>query len=125
MGSSEEMHADFQRTLTFPAYYGKNLHALNDSLGDLAVPDEGGFALALVQFDKYTKGPGTAAIPSGCTQAEIVLEVLARASRRFLLSGRRFLTLVQTDDARIRFDNLGCVSAIWNRREWLNKNRGL
>lgn len=123
--SSEEMHAEFQRTLTFPDYYGKNLDALYDTLSELAVPDEGGFAIVLLKFDKYASGPGAAAKPSGRAQSEIVLDVFARTSRSFLLTGRRFLTLVQTDDARIRFDDLSCVSATWNRREWLNKNRGL
>lgn len=123
--SSEEMHADFQRTLNFPGYYGRNLDALNDCLGDLAVPDAGGTALALSRFDAYAKGPGAAPLASGRPEAEIVLDLLARASRFFLLTGRRLLTLVQTDDPRVWFESLGCVHADWNRREWLNKNRGL
>ena len=123
--STEEMHADFQRTLSFPAYYGRNLDAFNDCLGDLPVPDTGGMAVALTRFDAYAKGPGATPIASGRPEAEIVLDLLARASRHFLLTGRRFVTLVQTDDPRTRFDSLGCVSAHWNQREWLNKNRGL
>jgi hypothetical protein len=123
--SSEQMHADFQRTLNFPGYYGRNLDALNDCLGDLAVPDTDGTALALSRFDAYAKGPGATPLASGRPEAEIVLDLLARASRFFLLTGRRLLTLVQADDPRLRFESLGSVHAEWNRREWLNKNRGL
>lgn len=123
--SREEMHADFQRALKFPDYYGKNLDALNDCLRDLSVPDAGGIGLALTRFDAYAKGPGAEILGSGRPEAEIVLDILAGVSRYFLLTGRRFLTLTQTDDPRVRFDNLGGVATIWNRREWLNKNRGL
>jgi Barstar (barnase inhibitor) len=123
--SSEEVHADFQTTLSLPAYYGKNLDALNDCMDDLAVPDVGGIAIALSRFDAYAKGQGAAPIASGRLESEIALDILARASRFFLLTGRRMLTLVQTDDPRIQFDSLSCVGAVWNWREWLNKNRGL
>jgi hypothetical protein len=123
--TSEEMYADFERTLAFPTYFGRNLDALDDSLGDLPVPDVGGIAFALTHFDAYAKGAGAALLPSGRPEAEIVLDILAGTSRNFLLTGRRFLTLVHTDDPHARFDSLGCVSARWNQREWLNKNRGL
>ncbi len=123
--STEEMHTDFQRTLSFPAYYGRNLDALNDCLSDLPVPDVGGIALVLSRFDAYTKGPGATTVGSDRPEAEVVLDLLARASRYYLLTGRRLLTLVQSDDPRIRFDGLACVFAGWNQREWLNKNRGL
>jgi Barstar (barnase inhibitor) len=124
--SSEVMHADFARTLSFPSYYGKNLDALHDCLEeDLFVPDVGGVALILDRFDVYAKAQGTTLIPSGRAEAEVLLDILARATRYFLLTGRRLLTLVQSDDPEIRFDKLACVFADWNRREWLYKNRGL
>jgi hypothetical protein len=121
--SSEEMHTDIQRTLNLPTYYGKNLDALNDCLSDLQVPDVGGIALVLSRFDVYAKGSGAAPVGNGRPEAEVVLDLLARGSRYHLLTGGRILTLVQTDDPRIRFDGLACVFADWNRREWLNKNR--
>lgn len=123
--SSEDMHTDLQRALAFPAYYGKNLHALNDCLGDLQVPEDGGTALALIRFDRYIEGPGGVGLASGRSEAEGVLDMFARASRFFMLTARHFITLVQTDNPRTHFDSLACVSACWNRREWLNKNRGL
>jgi hypothetical protein len=123
--STEAMHTDFERMLNFPAYYGRNLDALNDCLSHLPVPDVGGIALVLNRFDAYAKGPGAAPAGSGRPEAEVVLDLLARASRYYLLTGRHLLTLVQTDDPHTRFDDLACVFADWNRREWLKKNRGL
>lgn len=124
-GSSEEMHSELQRTLSFPPYYGRNLNALNDCLTDLPVPDAGGTVLILRQFDVYMKGAGADPLASGRPEAEGVLDVLTGASRYFLLTARRFLILVQTDDAHTHFERLGCVAAQWNQREWLNKDRGL
>ena len=122
--SSKVMHADLARRLSFPPYYGHNLDALHDCLEeDLSVPDLGGVALILSGFDVYAKALGAALLPSGRSEAEAILDILARATRYFLLTGRRFLTLVQSDDSQIRFDRLACVFADWNRREWLYKNR--
>src|ERR1700730_17543317 len=46
--SSETMHADFARRLSFPPDYGRNLDALHDCLEeDLFVPDVGGVVLIL------------------------------------------------------------------------------
>jgi len=124
--SSEVMHADFARTLSFPSYYGRNLDALHDCLeDDLFVPDIGGVALVLNRIDTYVKAHAATLKPIERTEAEIILDIFARATRYFLLTGRRFLTLLQSDDPQIRFDKLACVIADWNRRERLYKNRGL
>jgi|SRR5271156_1594948 len=124
--SDKEMHGEFAQVLSFPAFYGKNLHALNDSLDDLAVPEVGGVALALIRFDAYAAGPGSDCVAAGGrSRAEILIDIFAGASRYFMLTGRRFLTLVQTDDPETCLGKLGGTSAVWNSKEWLNKNRGL
>jgi len=123
--SEEQMHDSLKSSLSFPDYYGKNLNALNECLwDDLIVPEAGGLVLVLNHYDCFAR-----AIQfndsEGRSFAQIVLHVLARAVRYHMLFGRRLLILVQSDDPRIRFDNLAAVSAAWNPREWLNKNRGL
>jgi hypothetical protein len=123
--TSAGMHADFERMFRFPSYYGHNLNALDECLQELSVPEAGGIAIVLNRFDAFSKGPGAPPPPSGRPEAEIVLDILARTSRHFLLTGRRFLTLVQSDDPGIQFAKLGGYSAQWNEREWLDKNRGL
>ena len=118
--SEAEMHESLSEKLSFPPYYGKNLNALNDVMGDLDVPDVGGIALVFDRYDKFVHGAGAA---SGV--AEVVLDIVSRTSHDFLLTGRRFLTLVQSDDPHLSFPSLGGRAPDWNRREWLNSHRGL
>ena len=115
--SELSMHDELSSVLGFPAYYGRNLDALNECMSeDLAVPDVGGLALCLRRFDQFA---------SRFTSAHAVLNIFANASRAQLLRGRRLLVLLQSDDPRASFTGLGGISAQWNRHEWLFSNRGL
>jgi RNAse (barnase) inhibitor barstar len=108
------MHRDFAATLAFPDYFGKNLDALNDCIGDLEGARR---AIVLRRFDAFAK------VHPDVAQA--VLDILAVNSRRFLLDGTRLVILVQSDDPRIAFDPVGACPVGWNPKEWLNANRGL
>jgi RNAse (barnase) inhibitor barstar len=108
------MHRDFAATLAFPDYYGHNLDALNDCIGDLEGPRR---LIVLRRFDAFAKDHRNV--------AQAVLDILAVNSRRFLLDGTRLLVLVQSDDPRIVFDPVGATPVHWNGKEWLNANRGL
>lgn len=123
--SERQMHDALKANLSFPAYYGNNLNALDECLwDDLIVPEAGGLVLALKHYDQFTRTvPGNPAYEKKV--AEIVLDIFARAVRYHMLFGRRLLILLQSDDPRIQFDRLGGTPASWNPREWLNKNRGL
>ncbi|HEV2276242.1 MAG TPA: barstar family protein [Acidobacteriaceae bacterium] len=123
--SDEAMYTEFQRSLSFPGYFGKNLDALNDSLSEMAVPENGGMALVLSGFDVYAKGCGGAPMQSGRTRAGVLLDILARNSRYFLLTGRRMVVLVQSNDPLMHFEQLGGSSTRWNGREWLNHDGDL
>jgi hypothetical protein len=124
--SESAMHDDLAQRLSFPAYYGSNFDAFNDCIkNDLPVPDAGGITLILNRFDLFVAGAGATQWPSSKTGAQILLDILAGASRYYLLTGRRFMTLIQSDDPKLRMEKLGCSHLSWNRREWLNKSRGL
>jgi RNAse (barnase) inhibitor barstar len=134
--SEEKMHDSFKVELSFPDYYGRNLNALNDCMwSDLSVPDVGGLVLVLNHYDQFAKAAQieyehfAKAIEIDHSDkrnaADIVLDVFVRASRYHMLFGKRLMTFVQSDDPRIRFDDLDRVSADWNSREWFKKNRGL
>ncbi|MGD0939120.1 MAG: barstar family protein [Terracidiphilus sp.] len=117
--SEEQMHIELKSGLSFPDYYGKNLDSLNDSMReDLAIPDEGGLVLVLRRYDHFAKAAqiGTADLR---TFAEMVLDNFARAVRYHILFGRRLIIILQSDDPRVRFENLAPVAADWNPREWL------
>jgi hypothetical protein len=124
--SDKALHESLKAALSFPDYYGKgSFDGLNDVVTDIEVPDDGGVALVLTSYDLYASGPGAALAGSGKSHSWIVLDILSGASHAFILSGRRFLTLIQSNDPRMHYESLGGHAAVWNWREWLHKNRGL
>ncbi len=105
------MHVSLEAALSFPAYYGKNLDALDECIQeDLAMPDVGGLVLVLYHYDQFAR----ANLGVGSNQksiAEVVLDIFARAVRYHMLFGRRLLILVQSDHSRIQFARLGGIAA--------------
>ena len=123
--SEEQMHISLRSGLSFPDYYGKNLDALNDCMWeDLVIPDEGGLVLVLHRYDHFAKAVQISTADAR-SFAELVLDNFARAVRYHMLFGRRLIIILQSDNPRIRFENLAPVAADWNPHEWLAKNRGL
>jgi RNAse (barnase) inhibitor barstar len=111
-----EMHRTFAARLEFPDYYGHNLDALDECMGDLDVPEVGGLAVVLWGFDGFLRR---------FPRAWHILDIIAHASWHHLLYGRLLLGLVQSDDARLSPEPVGARPVMWNPREWLNKDRGL
>lgn len=110
-------HDAAKSALAFPSYYGKNLASWIDCVAELAVPDESGMAIVFRRYDAFAR-----AQPQF---AQTLLDSLETTSRRFLLTGRRLLALVQSDDPRIRFERVGAMPVTWNPREWLDSDRGV
>ena len=109
--SQTSMHEALASALSFAAYYGNNFDVLHECMSqDLAVPRTGGFVLALRRFDRFA---------TAIDIARTLLNILAIASRYHMLSGRRFILLIQSDDPSMSFTGLGGVNAEWNRKEWL------
>ena len=103
--------------LAFPDYYGQNLDAFSDCLSDIEVPIDSGTAIVLLRYDRFVAvDPDT---------AHAILDIFSRRARQHMLFGRRLPILVQTDDPKLSFGPLAPTHAGWNRREWLDKNRGL
>ena len=112
-----EMHEALSSGLEFPGYYGRNLSALNDCIGDIEIPEEGGRVLVFNKYDSFA-----ARFPD---VAWSVLDIIEVNARRLLLFGRRLIVLVQSDDPEISFNRVGGWPVIWNRREWLKSSRNL
>jgi hypothetical protein len=115
-----DMYVDTAKQLTFPEAevnadpFGPFLDAMYDRLTDAQPPEDGGLLIVLDNLLDYQHSP------------EAVLDVYARASRRWLLFGRRFLILARVDDPRFTGPaDLGSTPARWNPREWLDKSRAL
>jgi RNAse (barnase) inhibitor barstar len=115
--SLEIMHSDLAGGLGFPDYYGRNPDALNDCLGDIAVPDNGGRALVFRNFESFAGHQRDT--------ADVLLDIVARVAWRKLMVGGRLLGLVQSGDPRLELAAVGSHSVLWNPREWLNSKRGL
>ena len=110
------MHEALSSRLEFPGYYGSNLDALNDCIGDIEIPDESGRVLVFNKYDSFAaKFPHV---------AWSVLDIMETNSRLLLLFGKRLIILVQSDDPRISFEPVGGRAVSWNRSEWLNRSRG-
>lgn len=113
--TADAFHGDVQRVLGFPSYYARNLAAWIDSVAEIQVPDESGTVLVFRRYDSFAKAQPQL--------AQTVLDSIESTSRRFLLTGRRFMALVQSDDPRIRFERVGAMPVTWNPREWLDADR--
>ncbi len=110
--------------LDFPAYFGRNLDALNDCLRDVAVGDYGwradtatGLVLVLTTFDRFAAADGRT--------AQVLLDSFADQARRAMLLGNRLMCLVQSNDPSLAFEPVGAMPVTWNDAEWLDAKRGL
>lgn len=115
--SAADLHEDVQRTLSFPAQYARNLAALVDCLSELKISEDGGMAVVIRHFEKFARHEPAL--------ATAVLEALESTSRHHLLFGRRFLAMIQSDDATVRFAPVGARPVVWNPREVSPSHRGL
>jgi len=114
---SRAFHDDVKRVFAFPSHYSNNLASFVDSLAELEIPTGGAVAVQIRRYDRFAK-----------TESHLawsVLDALETTSRRLLLTGRRLLTLVQSDDPRIKFERVGAMPVNWNPREWLETDRGI
>lgn len=120
-GSDDEMYSELSHVLRFSEWWGRdwgrNLDALADCLTDLPISGTGA-ALVLHRFDGYANGSGSAFVANERTRAWALLDVLAQTSRFFLVSGKRLVILVQTNDREMKLEPLAPVWPVWNRREW-------
>ena len=119
------LHESLKNSLSFPEYYGNNLDALDEVIVEIEVPESGGVAIVFRNYDAYPSASNTTPAGTRANQAEIILGILSRASHELLLTGKRFFTLIQSNDPTMHYENLGCKAALWNWREWLLKDRGL
>jgi RNAse (barnase) inhibitor barstar len=120
---TDDMHRKLASALDFPSYYGRNLNAFSDCLSDVATGDYGvppgatGLVLVLLGIEVF------AASHRGTAQA--LLNVFAVEARNAALIGSRMMCLVQSNNAKLRFEPVGATEVMWNDAEWLNADRGL
>lgn len=110
--TKEEFHKIIKKNLKFPDYYGENMPAFSDCLmSDLSIPEDGGVAIVLRGFDEYYRVEED--------YAHEILERLEQCSRRQMIFGNRFLTLIQIDDKSMLLKEVGRHSIVWNLDEFI------
>lgn len=121
--TEQDMHRAIAAALYFPEYYGNNLDALNDCLGDVAcyggyddAVEGAGLVLSFTDYDRFA-----AACPKA---AQAVLDIIADEARRAAVLQRRFFVLVHSNNPDIRFEPVGAMPVMWNSDEWADSNRG-
>lgn len=102
--SEREMHDALRTGLRLPDHTSHNFDALSYSLTDAPVPDRSGLMLALDNF-------------TDANRSDTLLDVLAGASRWWLLFGRILGALLRTDDATYDGGKVGATPLNWNVRE--------
>jgi RNAse (barnase) inhibitor barstar len=107
--SEADFHDAASRTLGFPDYYGRNLDAFNDCLCGIEVPEHGGTVLVFLAFDVLHR--------LSPERAWHILDIVARWSRFFLLTGRRLMALIQTEDPGLRIEPVGARPVLLNGDE--------
>ncbi|MEX0968596.1 MAG: barstar family protein [Bacteroidia bacterium] len=108
-------HQELKNGLDFPAYYGENLDALNDCLGDLNPTDQKGLVIVFRHFDNIAT--------TDKEWCEGLLDVITEQSRQWLLTNKRLIGLIQSDDPDLSFSKLGGLNPTWNGEEWIDDKR--
>lgn len=111
----KNVHQKLKDALSFPDYYGENLNAFEDCLTDMYNKTYRGLILVFRRYDSFVEEDGKF--------AEAILDIIARQSRVWLLTGQKLIGLIQSDNPDLDFPELGGTSPSWNGIEWLNENR--
>jgi len=117
----EALHRDFAAELGFPAYYGNNMNALADCLGNVAHGDygwhieSGGLAVSIRGFAPFARRDPEL--------ATLAAKKFVMASREALIFGHRLVWLLHVDDVSFRLPSVGCIQVPWNGEEWLAAGR--
>ena len=119
LDSVEGFHFEARLKLGFPESYEPTVASLRDALSKLAISESGGMALILPGIERIA-----AEDRNGLQE---ILEVIFDLSHRFLLTGRRFLALLQSDDPELDYlgDSVAESLIGWNSREAEGWTRGL
>ena len=108
-------HHNLKVALNFPDYYGENLNAFNDCLGDLYNKRYKGLILVFRHFDNF--------VEEDRNFAEGILDIISHQSRIWLLTGQKLIGLIQSNNPDLDFPELGGISPSWNSAEWYNSSR--
>lgn len=108
-------HEKLRSSLNFPDYYGGNLDAFKDCIGDIHNPRYSGVVIVFRQFDQFLNNAGKS--------AETILDIISVESRLWLLNGQKLIALIQSNNPNLELPKLGGASPNWNASEWFDDDR--
>lgn len=113
--TAKNFHKKAKEAFSFPDYYGENLDAFNDCLGDMLNPKNRGLLIILRNFDDFAA--------HNASLTENLLDIISITSRRWLLSGSFLIGAIQSNDPDLDFNALGGIKPFWNANEWFDDER--
>ncbi|QDV53783.1 barstar family protein [Gimesia fumaroli] len=114
--STDNFYSDVHAGFEFPDYFGRNWDALHDCLFDMVSENEN--VLVVVRnFDDWYQ--------ENANSAKRFLDYMAIQTYQFLLAGKRWITLIQSNRPSFEVADVGAQSVYWNEKEWMNRDRGL
>ncbi len=113
--NKNNFHKKIKEAMFFPDYYGENLNAFIDCLGDMFNNSYRGLVLIFRNFDRL--------VEEHRPSAEGILDCIAWTSREWLVEGHKLICLIQSSDPDLQFPKLGGISPDWNGAEWFDANR--
>lgn len=113
--NKKNFRTEIKSKLKFPDYYGENLNAFRDCLGDMRNPKYKGVLIVFREYDEFLNSENNLAIT--------VLDIIAEESRNWLVEGHKLIALIQSNDAHLDLPKLGGTSPAWNSGEWFNDDR--
>jgi len=113
--NKKNFHKHLKKELNFPEYYGENLDAFDDCLGDMCNDRYKGVVITFRQYDEFLNNERSS--------AEAILDIIATESRNWLLKGKKLIGLIQSNEPNLELPKLGGISPSWNSAEWMNDSR--
>ena len=113
--NGKNTHQNLKTALSFPEYYGENMNAFRDCLSDMYSKRYQGLILVFRSYDDF--------VAEDRSFSEAILESIAWESREWLLTGKKLIGLVQSNDPDLHFPQLGGISPSWNGQKWFNQDR--
>lgn len=110
-------HFEARLKLGFPEGYEPTLEYLRDYLSEVEVPAEGGVVLVLLGVERIAE--------DDLEGLRGIVDVIRDLSHEFVLTGHRFLALMQSDDPELDLGAFGARPVLWNPRERMPWTRGL
>ncbi|WP_444936247.1 barstar family protein [Microbulbifer sp. JMSA004] len=111
----ESFHSDCHEVFSFPSYYGRNWGAFDDVISEIERGSQGDVLVCVRNFDSWSK--------RDISNSQVFLEIMSDQTYSYLVYGRKFVTLIHSNDPNLSIREVGAKSVHWNQKEWNESDR--